>query len=142
MSALKMDASREKDPSILTMVAQSGYLLYAVCLCVEQPWRHHLAFLFGTQWTGPLVIMVLGVFTLGVIVGVLGMLPKWWRHRRALKKMQDAHTNLLFKPHHQTPPKAPLPSQRQPGLEPSSQGLQGRCDFWSAPWNLIWVGFF
>jgi uncharacterized integral membrane protein len=43
-----------------------------------------LNFFFGHQWTGPMILVVLAVFTLGVMVGVLGMLPRWWAHRRAL----------------------------------------------------------
>jgi len=39
-------------------------------------------------------LLVFGVFTLGVVTGVLGMLPKWWRHRRALNKIKNAHATL------------------------------------------------
>ncbi len=67
------------------------FTLFAFAL--NNPGDVTLHFFFGTQWSGPLVLMVLGVFTLGVTVGVLGMLPKWWRHRRALKKMQEANAN-------------------------------------------------
>jgi uncharacterized integral membrane protein len=66
------------------------FTLFAFAL--NNPGDITLHFFFGTQWTGPLVLMVLGVFTLGVIVGVLGMLPKWWRHRRALQRMQNAQS--------------------------------------------------
>ncbi len=38
-------------------------------------------FFFGTQWRGPQVLIVLGAFTLGVVIGVLGMLPRWWKRR-------------------------------------------------------------
>ncbi len=40
-------------------------------------------FFFGRQWRGPQVLIVLGAFTLGVMIGVLGMLPRWWKRRRA-----------------------------------------------------------
>ena len=40
-------------------------------------------FFFGQQWRSPQVLVVLSVFTLGVAVGVLGMLPWWWRQRQA-----------------------------------------------------------
>ena len=42
-------------------------------------------FFFGTQWTAPMVLVVLGAFGLGLIIGVLGMVPRWWRHRRDAK---------------------------------------------------------
>lgn len=40
-------------------------------------------FFFGTQWRAPLVLVVLSAFTCGVAIGVLGMVPRWWRHRSA-----------------------------------------------------------
>lgn len=40
-------------------------------------------FFFGTSWRAPLVLVVLAAFTGGMVVGALGMLPGWWRHRRA-----------------------------------------------------------
>ena len=40
-------------------------------------------FFFGHQWTGPMVLVVLGSFAAGLIVGVLGMVPRWWRQRRS-----------------------------------------------------------
>jgi uncharacterized integral membrane protein len=42
-------------------------------------------FFFGTQWRAPQVLVVLSTFTIGVGVGVLGMVPRWWKHRRAAK---------------------------------------------------------
>ncbi|SFM22613.1 lipopolysaccharide assembly LapA domain-containing protein [Variovorax sp. OV329] len=38
-------------------------------------------FFFGTYWRAPLVIVVLVAFAGGIVVGALGMLPGWWRHR-------------------------------------------------------------
>ncbi len=40
-------------------------------------------FFFGTRWHAPQVLVVLIVFTLGVAVGALGMVPRWWRNSRA-----------------------------------------------------------
>jgi putative membrane protein len=40
-------------------------------------------FFFGQQWTAPLVLVVLSAFALGLLIGVLGMVPRWWQHRRA-----------------------------------------------------------
>ena len=42
-------------------------------------------FFFGTQWSAPLVLVVLSAFALGVAVGALGMVPRWWRHRSAAR---------------------------------------------------------
>ncbi len=40
-------------------------------------------FFFGHQWTAPMVLIVLTAFTLGLVIGILGMVPRWWQHRRA-----------------------------------------------------------
>ena len=45
-------------------------------------------FFFGTAWHAPLVLIVLVAFVLGVAVGVLGMVPRWWKHRRLAKRTQ------------------------------------------------------
>jgi uncharacterized integral membrane protein len=37
---------------------------------------------FGLDWQAPLVIVVLVAFGLGCAVGVLAMVPTWWRQRR------------------------------------------------------------
>ena len=42
-----------------------------------------LRFFFGRQWTAPLVLVVLGAFVAGLAIGILGMVPRWWRQRRA-----------------------------------------------------------
>ena len=38
-------------------------------------------FFFGTQWRAPLVLVVLAAFALGLSIGALGMVPRWWKHR-------------------------------------------------------------
>ena len=40
-------------------------------------------FFFGTYWRAPLVLVVLVAFAGGLVVGALGMLPGWWKHRTA-----------------------------------------------------------
>ena len=40
-------------------------------------------FFFGYQWTAPMVLVVLITFAAGLLLGVLGMVPRWWRQRRA-----------------------------------------------------------
>jgi putative membrane protein len=39
-------------------------------------------FFFGTLWQAPQVLVVLAAFTAGVALGVLVMMPRWWRSRR------------------------------------------------------------
>jgi uncharacterized integral membrane protein len=40
-------------------------------------------FFFGRQWNAPMVLVVLGAFAAGLAVGVLGMVPRWWRQRQS-----------------------------------------------------------
>jgi uncharacterized integral membrane protein len=47
-------------------------------------------FFFGTQWRSPMVLVVLTAFALGVAVGVLGMVPRWWRHRQWVRQAEKA----------------------------------------------------
>ncbi|HEX9721032.1 MAG TPA: LapA family protein [Ramlibacter sp.] len=46
-------------------------------------------FFFGTQWRAPLVLVVLAAFALGIAIGALGMVPRWWRHRAAAQRAQQ-----------------------------------------------------
>ena len=47
-------------------------------------------FFFGYQWTAPLVLVVLITFAAGLLLGVLGMVPRWWRQRRATSRARQA----------------------------------------------------
>jgi len=47
-------------------------------------------FFFGHAWTGPLVLVVLGAFACGLVVGAVGMVPRWWRQRHARAAAADA----------------------------------------------------
>lgn len=42
---------------------------------------------FGHDWHAPLVIIVLVAFGLGCAVGVLAMVPAWWKHRRIARRV-------------------------------------------------------
>lgn len=53
--------------------------LFAFALNNQQQTR--VNFFFGTHWSAPTVLVVLSAFTLGVVVGVLAMVPRWWRKR-------------------------------------------------------------
>ncbi len=70
------------------------FTLFAFALNNQQDTR--VNFFFGTHWQAPTVLVVLTAFVLGVAVGVLGMVPRWWRHRQAARRAQT-----------QTPPVTP-----------------------------------
>jgi len=45
---------------------------------------------FGVEWHAPMVIVVLVVFAAGCALGVLAMVPSWWRHRREALRLAPA----------------------------------------------------
>lgn len=56
------------------------FTLFAFALNNQQDTTVH--FFFGNQWQAPQVLVVLTAFAIGVAVGVVGMVPWWWRQRR------------------------------------------------------------
>jgi lipopolysaccharide assembly protein A len=63
------------------------FTLFAFALNNQQETR--VNFFFGTFWSAPTVLVVLCAFSLGVAIGVLGMVPRWWRHRNSIHRNPD-----------------------------------------------------
>lgn len=80
------------------------FTLFAFALNNQQDAAVH--FFFGTQWRAPMVLVVLTAFALGLVVGVLGMVPRWWKHRSAARQAQ----HLLQARDAQPPSPAVVPS--------------------------------
>ncbi|MEX8194301.1 LapA family protein [Comamonas guangdongensis] len=64
------------------------FTLFAFALNNQQDATVH--FFFGTAWTAPLVLVVLTAFALGLFIGVLGMVPRWLKHRAAAREARAA----------------------------------------------------
>ena len=64
------------------------FTLFAFALNNQQDATVH--FFFGTQWRSPMVLVVLAAFAAGLAVGVLGMVPRWWKHRSAVARTHKA----------------------------------------------------
>jgi len=60
------------------------FTLFAFALNNQQDTTVH--FFFGTVWRAPLVLVVLAAFALGLAIGALGMVPRWWKHRAAARR--------------------------------------------------------
>ncbi|MDE2080281.1 MAG: LapA family protein [Burkholderiales bacterium] len=74
---------------------------------------------FGVEGHAPMVIVVLVAFSAGCAVGVLAMVPSWWRHRRVARRHAPGPTAAA------PPPPAPssvLPSEFGPE-HPPREGL-------------------
>jgi len=67
------------------------FTLFAFALNNEQDVT--VNFFFGYLWRAPLVLVVLAAFALGVAVGALGMVPRWWKHRAAARRGQPGHAS-------------------------------------------------
>ena len=72
-------------------------------------------FFFGTRWQAPLVLVVLSAFAVGVVVGVLGMVPRWWQHRSAARKAQQSPPVVVAA--------TPAPADTPPPLTQVPHGL-------------------
>lgn len=57
------------------------FTLFAFALNNQQAVAVH--FFFGTLWSAPLVLVVLAAFTCGLFLGVLVMIPRWWKRQKA-----------------------------------------------------------
>jgi lipopolysaccharide assembly protein A len=55
------------------------FTLFAFALNNQQSVSVH--WFFGAQWHAPMVIVVLVSFAGGCAVGVMAMMPAWWRRR-------------------------------------------------------------
>jgi uncharacterized integral membrane protein len=66
------------------------FTLFAFALNNQQVITVH--FFFGAEWKTSLVIVVLAVFACGLMVGILGMVPRWWQHRRIAMKTKKTNT--------------------------------------------------
>jgi uncharacterized integral membrane protein len=82
------------------------FTLFAFALNNQQSTTVH--WFFGAEWRAPLVIVVLVAFAAGCAIGVLAMVPAWWRHRRVAKR----HAPTAAKP------AAPATAQLASGFGP------------------------
>lgn len=51
---------------------------------------------FGTSWNAPLVLVVLAAFACGLALGVLMMMPRWWRNRKHSNHSRFASASTLM----------------------------------------------
>ncbi len=67
-----------------TQKAAIFLMLFAFALNNQHDVTVH--FFFGQQWLAPQVLVLLAVFVLGLTLGVLLMVPKWWREHRQVRR--------------------------------------------------------
>ena len=96
------------------------FTLFAFALNNQQDATVH--FFFGTQWRAPLVLVVLTAFAAGLATGVLGMVPRWWRHRNIALKAQ-AQQAAVAPPSTQAATPAAAASASTPNDYPPVHGI-------------------
>ena len=64
------------------------FALFAFALNNQQTVAVH--FFFGTLWQAPLVLVVLVTFACGLSMGVLVMVPRWWKKRQPVSTAASA----------------------------------------------------
>ena len=92
------------------------FTLFAFALNNEQLVELH--WFFGAQWRAPMVIVVFVAFAAGAALGVMAMVPSWWRHRRVAKR--HAPAPAATPKHHE--PSTVQPSEMPPE-HPPREGL-------------------
>ncbi|MBL8330479.1 MAG: LapA family protein [Rubrivivax sp.] len=75
------------------------FALFAFALNNQQPVE--LRWFFGLEWHTRMVFVVLAAFAAGCALGVLAMLPSWWR--RGARASQPASTAASSAPGHTIP---------------------------------------
>jgi lipopolysaccharide assembly protein A len=53
-----------------------------------------IRWIFGQEWRGPMVFIVMAAFAVGCACGVFAMVPSWWRHRRVARKHAPAEVTI------------------------------------------------
>jgi len=60
-------------------------------------------FFFGHQWTMPMVLVVFTAFASGLFIGILGMVPRWWRQRSPAPTPPAVHSAVPAGNEHPAP---------------------------------------
>lgn len=75
-----------------------------------------LNFFFGTYWQAPMVLVVLVAFCAGLALGVLVMVPRWWRRQRANSTIKPMAAEA-------PPTSSPTPSKLTPDAADVPHGI-------------------
>jgi len=71
---------------LLKWIVKAGIFFTLFAFALNNQHEGSVHFFFGNQWRSPMVLIVLGTFALGLLVGALGMSPWWWRQRAAARR--------------------------------------------------------
>ena len=92
-----------------------AFLFFALfAFALNNQHRVTVEWFFGWQWQTPLIFVVLLAFAAGAALGVLAMLPSWWRARRASAPAAPAVQDSQAPPLNSVLPLAPESSVEHP----------------------------
>jgi len=70
----------------LMWLLKAALFLTVFAFALNNQGEVQLRLLFGATWQAPLVLVLLVTLGLGVVLGILTMLPLWWRARRQARQ--------------------------------------------------------
>ena len=73
-----------------TLKAAVFVVLFAFALNNQQPGS--VQFFFDATWKAPQVLILLAAFACGLVLGILAMVPRWWRWRRQAQRADKTNT--------------------------------------------------
>jgi uncharacterized integral membrane protein len=84
---------------LLQWILKAAIFLIMLAFALNNREDVAVRFFWDLEWRAPMVLVLLTVFALGVVVGVAGMVPRWWQQRRLAKKaMQTPAPAAVNKP--------------------------------------------
>lgn len=103
---------------LLKWMLRAAIFFALLVFALNNQTRVTLNFFFDYQWTAPLVFVVLATFTLGLVLGIVVMLPRWLTQRHAARKARrqlesDSESKLGMST--QFTPSGPYPLDRTAG---------------------------
>ncbi len=73
---------------LLTWLLRAALFFVLFAFAINNQHEVHLKWFFGLESRAPMVMVVLVTFAAGCGVGVLAMLPNWWRQRRRARALR------------------------------------------------------
>lgn len=70
---------------LLQWLLKAAVLFTLFAFALNNQHETRVNFFFGQHWQASTNLVVLASLTLGVVIGVLGMVPRWWRQRSAAR---------------------------------------------------------
>ena len=71
---------------LLVLVVRLAVFFTLFAFALNNQHEASVRWFFGFEWRAPMVFIVLGAFALGCALGVIAMVPGWWKHRASARR--------------------------------------------------------